>query len=79
MTGAPEEGFADVNGASLYYDVAGDLDRPAVDVRAKLLSRSIPRAQKVVINGTAHVPSMEKPEEFNRVVLGFLSGVSGAG
>ena len=59
--------------------VAGDLDRPEVDVRAKLLSRSILRAQKVVVNGTAHVPSMEKPQEFNRVVLGFLSGVSGAG
>jgi pimeloyl-ACP methyl ester carboxylesterase len=59
--------------------VGGDLDRPEVDVRAKLLLRSILRAQKVVTNGTAHVPSMEKPEEFNRVVLGFLSGVSGAG
>jgi 3-oxoadipate enol-lactonase len=59
--------------------VAGDLDRPEVDVRAKLLSRSILRAQKVVVNRTAHVPSMEKPQEFNRVVLGFLSGVSGAG
>jgi 3-oxoadipate enol-lactonase len=59
--------------------VAGDLDRPEVGSRADLLSRSIPRAQKVVVNGTAHVPSMEKPGEFNRVVLGFLSGVSGAG
>ena len=59
--------------------VAGDLDRPEVGLRADLLLRSIPRAQKVVINGTAHVPSMEKPREFNGVVLGFLSGVSGAG
>jgi pimeloyl-ACP methyl ester carboxylesterase len=39
--------------------LAGDLDRPEVGSRADLLSRSIPRAQKVVINGTAHVPSME--------------------
>jgi pimeloyl-ACP methyl ester carboxylesterase len=32
-------------------------------------------ARMVVMNGTAHVPSMEKPEEFNRIVLGFLRGV----
>jgi pimeloyl-ACP methyl ester carboxylesterase len=40
-----------------------------------LLAGSIPVAQMVVMNGTAHVPSMEKPEEFNRVVLEFLRGV----
>jgi pimeloyl-ACP methyl ester carboxylesterase len=55
--------------------VAGDLDRPEVGTRAELLARSIPRAQKVVINGTAHVPNMEKPDEFNRVVLEFLAGL----
>jgi pimeloyl-ACP methyl ester carboxylesterase len=32
--------------------------------------------QKVVVGETAHVPNMEKPEEFNRVVLGFLGGVA---
>jgi 3-oxoadipate enol-lactonase len=55
--------------------VAGDQDRPEVGARAELLAGSIPMAQMVVMNGTAHVPSMEKPEEFNRVVLEFLRGV----
>jgi pimeloyl-ACP methyl ester carboxylesterase len=55
--------------------VAGDLDRPEVGTRAELLAGSIPVAQMVVMNGTAHVPSMEMPEEFNRVVLEFLRGV----
>jgi pimeloyl-ACP methyl ester carboxylesterase len=55
--------------------VAGALDRPEVGARAELLAASIPRAQKVVIDGTAHVPGMERPEELNRVVLGFLAGV----
>jgi pimeloyl-ACP methyl ester carboxylesterase len=55
--------------------VAGDLDRPEVGARAELLAGSIPVAQMVVMNGTAHVPSIEKPEEFNRVVLEFLRGV----
>jgi pimeloyl-ACP methyl ester carboxylesterase len=55
--------------------VAGDQDRPEVGARAELLAGSIPVAQMVVMNRTAHVPSMEKPEEFNRVVLEFLRGV----
>ena len=55
--------------------VAGDLDRPEVDARAELLAASIPVAQMVVTKGTAHVPSMEKPDEFNRVVLEFLAGL----
>jgi len=32
-------------------------------------------AKKVVLAGTAHHPNMEKPEEFNRVVLDFLNGL----
>jgi pimeloyl-ACP methyl ester carboxylesterase len=55
--------------------VAGDVDRPEVGARADLLSRSIPRTQKAVINGTAHVPNMEKPVEFNRILLEFLAGI----
>jgi len=31
--------------------------------------------QKVVIPVTAHHPNMEKPEEFNRLVLDFLNGL----
>jgi pimeloyl-ACP methyl ester carboxylesterase len=30
------------------------------------------------MNGTAHVPNMEKPVEFNRILQEFLDGVSGA-
>ncbi len=55
--------------------VAGERDRPEVNARADLLARSIPHAQKVVVGGTAHVPNMETPEEFNRVVLEFLDEV----
>jgi 3-oxoadipate enol-lactonase len=38
-----------------------------------LLSSRIPGAEKVVMRNTAHVPSMERPDEFNRLVLGFLA------
>jgi len=58
--------------------VAGELNRPEVNARADLLASSIARAQKVVVGEAAHVPNMEKPEEFNRAVLGFLGGGVGA-
>jgi pimeloyl-ACP methyl ester carboxylesterase len=55
--------------------VVGELDRPEIVARSESLARSVPRAQKIVVEGTAHVPNMEKPSEFNRVVLEFLAGV----
>jgi pimeloyl-ACP methyl ester carboxylesterase len=40
---------------------------------ADRLEEGIAGARKVVIEGTAHMVPMEKYEEFNEVVLGFLS------
>src|SRR6266540_6977466 len=40
---------------------------------ADRLTSGIPSARKVVIARTAHVPSIECPEDFNRLVLAFLS------
>jgi 3-oxoadipate enol-lactonase len=39
---------------------------------AEVLEREIPDASRTVIDGAAHHPNMEKPEEFNRLVLDFL-------
>ncbi len=55
--------------------VVGDEDVPEVIEAANVLEQGIAGAQKVVIAGTAHHPQMEKPEEFNRVVLDFLKGL----
>jgi pimeloyl-ACP methyl ester carboxylesterase len=55
--------------------IAGALDPSDTDVVANLLVKGIPNARKVVMAGTAHVPNMEKPDEFNRLVLDFLGGV----
>ncbi|HVG35800.1 MAG TPA: alpha/beta hydrolase [Pyrinomonadaceae bacterium] len=52
--------------------VIGDLDTPRTQAAADLLAEKISGAQKVVIKGTAHLPNMEQPEEFNRRVLEFL-------
>jgi pimeloyl-ACP methyl ester carboxylesterase len=41
-----------------------------------MLERSIPHATEVVAPRTAHLPTMERPGEFNQIVLGSLSGVA---
>ena len=52
--------------------VVGDADQPYVLAAADLLTSEIPNARKVVMADTAHLPNMERPEEFNRIVLDFL-------
>lgn len=52
--------------------IVGDLDTPKTLAAADLLAQQIKGAQKVIIKGTAHLPNMEQPEEFNRHVLAFL-------
>ena len=53
--------------------VVGDQDAPEVLEVADTLEWGIAGAKKRVIPGTAHHPHMEKPEEFNRIVIDFLS------
>jgi len=52
--------------------IAGGQDAEAILMIADTLEKGIAGAKKVVIPGTAHHPNMEKPEEFNRVVIEFL-------
>jgi pimeloyl-ACP methyl ester carboxylesterase len=39
---------------------------------ADKLEKDITGARRVTISETCHMPGMEKPEEFNQIVLGFL-------
>jgi pimeloyl-ACP methyl ester carboxylesterase len=55
--------------------VAGDLDTPQTLEAAGALAKGVPGARLEVVEGTAHLPNMERPEEFNRLVLEFLDGV----
>ncbi|GAC1481421.1 MAG: alpha/beta hydrolase [Candidatus Dormibacteria bacterium] len=52
--------------------VVGELDLPDIAEAADRLEVGITGARRVVMKGTAHVPNMEQPEAFNRIVLGFL-------
>jgi 3-oxoadipate enol-lactonase len=51
----------------------GDQDVSAMQAIAEKLAATIPGARKVVLPNAAHVPNMEQPEVFNRLVLDFLS------
>lgn len=53
--------------------IVGDYDIPDKLALTQKLAAEIPNARQVIISGVAHMVSLEKPEEFNRVVLNFLS------
>ncbi len=55
--------------------VAGELDYPDTVRAANLMAEAIPGAAASILPGCAHLPSMEKPAEFNRTVLDFLSSL----
>jgi pimeloyl-ACP methyl ester carboxylesterase len=52
--------------------IVGDADLEPIRETADLLASSIAGARKVVIHDAAHLPNLEHPEEFNRIVLEFL-------
>jgi len=45
---------------------------------AEYLTRSIPNAELVVLNGVSHFAPLQRPEQFNSAVLSFLHGIPGA-
>ena len=57
--------------------VAGDLDFPHIVNRHDDLSEEMENAFAVVIEGTAHLPSLERPDLFNPLLLEFLAMLTG--
>jgi pimeloyl-ACP methyl ester carboxylesterase len=56
--------------------IAGDIDTPRTLAASDFLAQQIAGAKKVNITGAAHLPNMEKVEEFNHLVLSFLSSLT---
>lgn len=54
--------------------VAGENDVDDFRLIAEILAAAIPGARLEVIPGCGHVPPMEDPDAFNRVLIGFLRG-----
>jgi 3-oxoadipate enol-lactonase len=53
--------------------VIGDLDEAGTQENADLLAAKVPNARKVVFHNAGHMVSMERPDEFNELVLDFLT------
>ncbi len=62
--------LGDVNVPTLV--VTGDEDVDDIRVIGDRLALEIPGAQRATIAGAAHLPNLEQPEDFDRIVLGFL-------
>jgi pimeloyl-ACP methyl ester carboxylesterase len=66
----PEGVPADARAPTLV--IVGDEDVPDIVAISELLEREIPGARRAIMRGVAHVPSLERPDEFDRLVLDFL-------
>jgi pimeloyl-ACP methyl ester carboxylesterase len=55
--------------------VVGDQDQPQILAAAERYVTEIPGAERVVIAGAAHIPNLERPDEFDDIVLRFLLGL----
>lgn len=53
--------------------LVGDHDQPDIHETARRLAGELPQARTATIAGAAHLPSMERPAEFDRLVLAFLA------
>ena len=54
--------------------VVGDADIQPIHEKADFLVSNIRGAKKVVIHDAAHLPNLEHPERFNRILVDFLNG-----
>lgn len=54
--------------------IVGSLDQPEMVASAKEIAARVPDARYAEIEGVAHLPNLERSDEFNRIVLDFLAG-----
>jgi 2-hydroxy-6-oxonona-2,4-dienedioate hydrolase len=55
--------------------VVGEHDIPYIHAAADYMQSRIPSASVVVIDDAAHLPNLDHPDEFQRVVAGFLGTI----
>lgn len=53
--------------------LAGSEDRVVPSANADILAAGIPHAEKVILQGAGHLINVEKPDEFNKEVIQFLT------
>ncbi len=58
------------------FFIVGDLDVPDILRIGELIVAHVPGARQAIIPGTAHHLNVEKPDEFNHIVLEFLDSLA---
>ena len=53
--------------------IVGDQDLPHASANGELITSNVVGSRTAVIKDAAHLPNLERPEEFNRVLLDFLT------
>jgi 3-oxoadipate enol-lactonase len=59
--------------------VVGEADIPDVHAHSGAIEAGIPGARRVVLSGSGHLPQLEVPDAFNRIVLEFLDSHTNRG
>jgi pimeloyl-ACP methyl ester carboxylesterase len=54
----------------------GELDNPRAVKGSQWIAANVPNAKKIIMEGVAHLPNMERPDEFNAHVLTFLQSLT---
>jgi len=68
-----EENLSKIKAPTLI--IVGEVDKLTPVSSQKALHRAIPGSRLEIIQGSGHVPSVEQPELWNKLVLEFLDGV----
>jgi pimeloyl-ACP methyl ester carboxylesterase len=55
--------------------IVGEVDSPVTHEAGKIMEQQIAGVKRVDMPDTAHLPSMEHPQQFNEIVMGFLESV----
>ncbi|HMR99628.1 MAG TPA: alpha/beta hydrolase [Anaerolineales bacterium] len=55
--------------------IVGAQDTPFIQGAADYMAENIPSAKKVKMDDAAHLPNLDHPEEFQRIVSDFLKGI----
>ena len=53
--------------------ILGESDIPDVHAHCGAIQAGVPGAKRIVVPGAGHLPFLERPDEFNRLVLDFLA------
>jgi pimeloyl-ACP methyl ester carboxylesterase len=56
--------------------IVGENDEPYSHAATKFIVEELPFTQKIIIEDAAHLPNMEHPEEFQRIVSTFLDDLA---